>query len=362
MRIVELNPFYFPYAGGIERRIRETASRLAKRHEVHIVTAAQPGTEPGITLEGSVHVHRLPSRFPLKRFYNPPPVFSSGIRAKLDALQPDVVDYHFRWSPSYNKAFLRWPGAKVATYHNTWGEGSGLLGLASRIQDARFRRQLDAAKRIVAVSDFIRDDLQRHGITPNKIDVVANGIAPQTRSSDAPGMPEPYVVFVGRLVGVKGLDVLVDAMPTMPGIHVVLVGHGPLASKLQKQADALGVADRLHLTGWVDEERKKALLQGALAYVHPARFEAFGISLLEAMDLGVPVIAAASGGIPQAVGDAGILLGHDPSDWATAVRRLAEHPDERARLVQAGRVQAARFSWDELTTQLETVYARALQA
>ncbi|MEK6984959.1 MAG: glycosyltransferase family 4 protein [Candidatus Thermoplasmatota archaeon] len=365
MRIVHLNPFYFPYAGGIERRIRSVAQRLAARgHDVHIVTAQQPGSAEGKEMEGAVTVHRLPSRFPLKRFYNPPPVVTPEVATYVNALKPDVVDFHFRWSPSYNKAFRSLACAgKVITYHNTFGEGRGLLGLASRLNDRIYMATLRHARQVVCVSDRVRRDLASRGFPEERLVVNVNAvekseIAAMVGTPETP-LPKPYAVAVGRMVAVKGFEVLVDAWPQVPDLDLVLVGKGPELEPLKRQAESRGVADRIHFPGWVSEEEKVRLLRAAFVYVHPARFESFPFSILEAMEAGAPLVCSGIGGIPEAVGDAGPLLGHDPVEWAAALRRLRTETGLRDGMAAASKARSAQFDWDRITTELEAVYRKA---
>lgn len=362
MRIVQLNPFYFPYAGGIERRLRSIARRLGRRHDVHIVTAQLPGTPAGATAEDGYTVHRLRSSFPLRRFYNPPPVRTRGLADAVADLRPDILDYHFRWAPAYNRAFRNADGTRrFVTYHNLYGEGVGLLTPLSRLNDRLYMRTLRAADRVLCVSGYLRDDLERRGIPPGRLGVSHNAVErddiEQVQGRPA-GAPEgPYVVAVGRLVAVKGFDVLIDAWPDVPrDLHLVLVGQGPQAGRLRRRAGRAGVADRVHVTGWLDEVEKIRLLKHCVAYAHPARFEAFALSALEAMTAGAPVVAARVGGLAEVVGDAGLLLGHAPRAWAAALTRLAEDSGERKRRSSASRARARAFDWDEIARDLEHAY------
>lgn len=366
MRIVHLNPFYFPYAGGIERRIRSVAQRLAAQgHEVHIVTAQQPGSQAGKEMEGKVTVHRLPSRFPLKRFYNPPPVVTPGVAAYVDGLKPDVVDFHFRWSPSYNKAFRQIAcKGKVVTYHNTYGEGRGLLGLASKANDRLYMRTLRQARRVVCVSDRVRRDLATRKFDEAKLRVNVNAVEkaeldamvgpPETK------LPRPFAVAVGRMVAVKGFDVLLDAWPQVPdGLDLVLVGKGPELEALQKRARRRGVAERVHFPGWVSEAEKVRLLRAAYLYVHPARFESFPFAILEAMQAGAPLVCSGIGGIPEAVGEAGPLLGHHPGEWAATLKHLLSEKGLRDEMAKASRKRSDAFDWDDITRDLLAIYREA---
>lgn len=371
MRIVHLNPFYFPYAGGIERRMHATGKRLAAQgHDVHVVTARLPGSPRGMTEEDGVTVHRLASRFPLKSVYNPPPVATSGLRRTLDEIDADVVDYHFRWSRSYNQAarHVADGGAGlVVTYHNTYGEGTGVLRLLSRLNDRLFMRTLRRADRVVAVSRFLRDQLASKGVDPSRLAVAYNGIDPSAYAAvegtakNAP--PGPYVVGLGRLVKLKSFGLAVRALAeARDDLHLVLVGKGPERRRLEAEARALGVSERVHTTGWVSEEEKIRLLKGARALVHPTRFEAFGLGVLEALACGTPAIAADVGGLPEVVGDAGILLGDDVHAWADAMSRLATDDGYHDRLAALALEQAHRFAWDDVAGELLKVYREAADA
>jgi glycosyltransferase involved in cell wall biosynthesis len=369
VRIVHLNPFYFPFAGGIERRIRSVSRRLAAAgHEVHVVTAQQPGTTAGIEVEdGPVSIHRLSSRFPLHRFYNPPPVLTPGLAEYVNQLAPDVVDYHFRWSPSYNGAFRRLRCPRVITYHNTYGEGRGLLGLGSRINDRLYMRTLAHAARVVCVSDRVRRDLVAHGAVADGLRVNYNAVeAAEIEAVAGPPatpLPRPFAVAVGRMVAVKGFDVLIDAWPNVSQpLDLVLVGRGPELERLRRQAERCGVTERVHFPGWVDEAEKIRLLKASVAYVHPARFESFPFSLLEAMAAGAPLVSAGIGGIPEAVGDAGPLLGHDPKEWADTISRVASDAAWRRTLAQSSRQRGKAFQWDPITRDLAAIYREAISA
>ena len=139
MRIVHLNPYHYPYMGGIEHRIHHLCKRLALRHEVVVVTSRLPGTKEREIISG-YEVVRLPSRF--IDIYNPPYVSTKGVLETLQSIDPDIVDFHYRWSPSYTKDVVRYPGAKVHTSHNVFGEGVGLVRHLSYLNDVSFRRKV----------------------------------------------------------------------------------------------------------------------------------------------------------------------------------------------------------------------------
>ncbi|MBQ7405495.1 MAG: glycosyltransferase, partial [Candidatus Methanomethylophilaceae archaeon] len=102
MRFVDVNPYFYPFKGGIENRMHDTARLLTERgHEVIILTGRLPDTESEeITPEG-YRIVRLESR--LIDIYNPPFISSKGVLETLQSLDADVVNYNYRWAPSYNK-------------------------------------------------------------------------------------------------------------------------------------------------------------------------------------------------------------------------------------------------------------------
>ena len=364
MRILHLNPFYFPFAGGIERRIREVGRRHAKKHDVHVLTARLKGTTPSQTEHG-IHVHRLPSKFFLQRFYNPPLVSTGGLADAIRAIKPDVIDLHSRWSPSYAEAYKNAKSARVFTYHNTYGEGSGLLGGLSLLNDRSTRPFISQSDRIVAISRFLVDDLVTHKFPADRIQLVPNGVdrTELQHTATPPDRPASnLVVAVGRMVRLKGFHLLVRALPSVDAdVRLLICGEGPERPALQRLAKRLGVSDRVDLPGWVPEAQKLGILASCLAYAQPSHFEAFGLAALEALAMGAPVIATQIGGLPEVVGDAGLLVPpNDPSALAEAINRLHRDPSARARLAMNAPKRADNYSWDRVANDLANVYSEAL--
>lgn len=371
MRICHLNPYYFPYAGGIERRVQEIGRRLARRHEVFVLTSQLPGTPREETVDG-IHVRRLPSKYWFRNLWNPPVARTPHVLEAMRKIRPDVVDYHYRWAPAYARAFL---GAGefsrlVFTYHNTYGEGTGLLRWASLANDWWTKHFIRKSDRIVCISRFIQADLERRGFPADRLTVVPNGVdADALRRQAETGMrpaavPEPYVVAVGRLVPTKGYDLVVRALARLPPyLHAVICGDGPERERLERLAQREGVADRLHLLGWVPEADKLRLLREAAAFLHPAHFESFGMAVIEAMAMGAPIVATRVGGLPEVVGDAGLLV--EPgrvSALADGARRYLEDPAFRRRASEASVRRARELTWDASARSLERVYDEVLQA
>lgn len=230
MRIVEVNPFFHPYDGGIERRLYRAAQMFAaKGHDTTVVTGRLSPEDPEEETMDGFRVIRLRSK--QIRIYNPPFIKSYDVRETLDSLDADVVDYHYRWAPSYNKALAAYDGPKVFTYHNMWGEGGKYLRFLSEKNDDRFaRRTLRTFDHIISVSDYVRDDLIARWCSPDYITTIPTGLDDEPRAGPGDG---GYALYVGRLVRTKGLDVLVEAMKDVDG-KVVICGKGPDRKRLEK--------------------------------------------------------------------------------------------------------------------------------
>ncbi len=349
MRFVDVNPFFYPYRGGIERRMHDTARLLAARgHDVTILTARLPDTaEEERTPEG-YRIVRLPSRF--INVYNPPYVSSKGVLEALESMDADAVNYNYRWAPSYNKALKRYDGRKVFTYHNMWGEGVGFQAKLSEINDNGFRPTLETFDRIICVSDYVRNDLIRRGIPAERTVTVPTCMdMPPVRD-----VPEgDYILSLGRLVATKGLDYLMEAMRDID-CKLILCGKGPESKKLEKMVSDLGLGSKVEMRGYVSDEEKDALIDSCKLFVMPSIFESFGLAALEVMSHGKPLVFSNVNGLPETVGEGGIgVEPKDPKAIADAVNALLDDDGLRKEKGIAARKQAETYVWDRHMDVLE---------
>jgi glycosyltransferase involved in cell wall biosynthesis len=191
---------------------------------------------------------------------------------------------------------------------------------------------------------------------------------PPSGLRQAVGLPQqgPVIVSVGRFVAYKGYDHLLEAArllkPECPDVQWVIVGDGELRGALEAQCRQLGLTRHVHFLGWRDD--LPDLLSLADLFVSPAVGEHFGRVLIEAMAMGKPVIATASGGVPEIVldGETGMLVvPASPAALAEAVRALLADPAKRQRLGHAGRMRAeTEFSLTRHAEAIESVYRECL--
>lgn len=217
---------------------------------------------------------------------------------------------------------------------------------------------------VIAISDSLGEFTTRWARRPTV--TVRYGLSCPPQLDPRPAEVEPRLLAVGRLEPQKGFDVLLEAMrsvvESVPEASLAIAGEGSERERLERLIDELGLAASVRLLG--RREDVSRLLAGSFAFVHPARWEGFGLVLLEAMREGVPVIATRVGAIPEVVSeDATALLvpAEDPDRLAAAVVRLLRDPGLAATMGRAGFERLRnRFSPQRMGEEVARVYELAL--
>lgn len=207
------------------------------------------------------------------------------------------------------------------------------------VRTRRYRRAtLAAADRFLATTERARDALLLEGAPPERIRVTPPGIDVErfaaARTATPPAGGGHLLLSIGRLVWEKGHQDLLRAMALLrqrgrDDVRALIVGVGPEEKRLRGVVRDLGLADRVELRGWVPNDELPEIYATASCLVLaslPTAFweEQFGMVLAEAMAAHVPVVAAASGAIPEVIGASGTLF--PPGDWVGLARVLAEGP------------------------------------
>jgi glycosyltransferase involved in cell wall biosynthesis len=145
-------------------------------------------------------------------------------------------------------------------------------------------------------------------------------------------------------------------------LPILLAGPaGRGAGAVQAEVQRLGLADRVIVSGWLEERELAALVASATALLHPATHEGFGLPPLEAMAAGTPVVAASGGAVPEVVGDAAILLDPDDTElWADAMIRLSGDVDLATTLCTKGLVRSAKYTWERTAAETLSVHQHVL--
>lgn len=369
-----------PMGGGIARWMGELATRYPAGSLV-VSTGEQPGSA-AIDAAFPNRIDRLPVPSRRMRTIQGLLLWSRRVAALVRSL-----DAEFIWCGNLKPAAYpaRWAAARLGTPYGVMVVGSDLLILQRQIQRSRVKRRaaralLGSASTLVAISQWTAGLcgrlLEQLQIEPggDLIRTIPLGTDPvffrpgvdtrqvRTRYRLEPGR---WLLTVARLVPYKGLDtgirVLAQLRQSFPDLGYAVVGSGEQLSELEALAHSLGLKDRVRFLTGVPDRDLPALYNCADVYLGLPRsteldVEGFGISLVEASACGVPVIAARSGGIPDAVreGETGLLVdAQRPESVAEAVSRLLRDSGLSQRLGAGGRSAVESFyNWNRVTAQM----------
>jgi glycosyltransferase involved in cell wall biosynthesis len=228
---------------------------------------------------------------------------------------------------------------------------------------ALVRNHAHRADCIITPSRYTAREVERRlAVAPERIVVCPHGAPGWTARPEAP--KEGYLLFMGTLEPRKNVGGLLDAYERLPNApELVLAGHA--TDDASAWLDRIGrppLAGRVRYIGYVKPEDRYALYAGARVVVLPSFDEGFGLPILEAMQVGVPVVASNRGALPEVLGDAGPLVDPtDPDALAHALERLLHEPDFADTCIERGIHRSMEFSWKTTAERVRHAYEQALE-
>ncbi|MFC0105319.1 glycosyltransferase [Kibdelosporangium aridum] len=368
-------------AGGQNLHVAELSAALCRNgHEVTVFTRRDATDLPAevVTPQGYrvVHIDAGPARSVPKDDLLPHMgKFATNLRGHLRASSTDVVHAHFWMSGLASSLAARDLDLPVVQTFHALGtvkrryQGPADTSPPERITIERMIGQ--QAAKVVATCTDERYELIRMGVPRSQIAVVPCGVdldqfTPTGRK--AKRRHKRRIVTVGRLVPRKGFETVIAALALLPQTELVIAGGPeknkladyPEAQALQAKAQQMGVGDRVQLAGQVARQKMPQLLRSADAVVCVPWYEPFGIVPLEAMACGVPVVAAAVGGLTDTIVDGvtGIHVpARNPIALANALMPLLEDNVLNETFGMAGRDRVvARYSWDRIAWDTVRAY------
>lgn len=234
---------------------------------------------------------------------------------------------------------------------------------------------LKRATRVIAISNHTRDDVHRlYNVPLDRIDVAAPGVSTRFRPLSREvveafrrdkQLPERFFLYVGTLEPRKNLDRLIDAFAQLTDQTARLIfvgGKGWMVDSLFAKVKSLGLSDHIAFAGYAPDEDLPLWYNAATAFVYPSTYEGFGIPPLEALACGTATIVSHASSLPQAVGDAALLVDpHDVQAISEALARLWDDAALRAELAQRGIAHARQFTWQATAQATVASYRRALE-
>ncbi len=235
-------------------------------------------------------------------------------------------------------------------------------------------RSVASADQILADSAATKADLVEFYETPaEKITVLYSGVGKYFRPINSRDTLEEalkrhglnginYMLSVGTVQPRKNYSRVIEALAEARGrgqdLHLAIAGgRGWLEEEMTRTIERTGLADHVHLLGFVDDQDLPALYNGAGMLMMPSLYEGFGLPLLEAMACGTPVITSNLSSLPEVAGDAALLVDpYDVSAISDAIVAIASNAETRARLIAGGFHQVTKFTWTRAATQLMSIY------
>jgi glycosyltransferase involved in cell wall biosynthesis len=383
LRVAHLTATFPPYPGGAGNTAYRFAKGQAERgHHVEVFTAPAEGDPPD---PGEAVVHRIK---PVMAIGNAPLIPSI---ASIDGF--DVIHIHYPFIFGSELTLLgrlarrRRQQALLVHYKNRLVAKGARQVPFEAYEHTVAPLLVRAADRICVLSPdhaasvaYLRRTSERE---PSKLIEMPNGVdarlfAPGPDEAGvraAEGIPDDAVVaaFVATLDRAhhfKRLDIALAAMARLEDdrVHLLVAGGGELLDDFRRQADSLGIAERVHFLGRVPHSRLPTVLRAAdLLLLTTEPPESFGIVLIEAMACGLPTVATEYPGVRAVVGEGetGLLIPPgDPGAATAAIRKLVDSgPEGRGRLGAAGREKAERlWSWPRLLDRMDAAYAEAIDS
>ncbi len=232
------------------------------------------------------------------------------------------------------------------------------------------KQGMDVADKIITVSNLTRKIvIEKYGINPEKVVTVYNAVEPYRHhesTSIIKGIDEKIVTFLGRITMQKGPEYFVETasriIQKMDNVRFVMAGSGDMLNKMIRRAAQLKITDKFHFTGFLKGDDVFRMLRMSDVYIMPSVSEPFGISPLEAMQAGVPVIVSHQSGVAEILSNAIKINFWDVDAMADAIHGILSYPGMSKMLSKYGKKESCNLNWKDAAYKVKQVYKSAIFA
>jgi glycosyltransferase involved in cell wall biosynthesis len=380
-RRIAVESLLSPYSSAPEYVARLVEQRFAEdpkvdpaaRAEVaELRTALLTHSEREVVLDRVAQKRRRTKKLDFSGFYGPD-LFSEVSRyalcvREIASREPfDVVHAHDWMTYPAGVVAARRSGVPLVVHVHACEYDRSGDRVDPRIRDIE-QLGLDAAARVICVSHYTATVLKKHyRVDESKLRVVHNAVTHKEQVESFKldkTIPEPIVLFLGRVTFQKGPDYFLEAAARVvrvdPNVKFVMVGSGDMWSKMVERAARLGLARHVHFTGFLRGEDVEKMYAMADIYVMPSVSEPFGISPLEAMALDVPVIVSRQSGVAEVLRSALKVDFWDVAEIANKILALLRYPALREHLTDEGRDEVRAMRWEARGAHVRDVYQEVL--
>ncbi|WP_082705839.1 glycosyltransferase family 4 protein [Aneurinibacillus thermoaerophilus] len=373
MKILQVNKFYPPVIGGVEKVVYDLVEGMCSLAEMEVLVA---NTEWKYVqeIEHKAKIHRVPS---IGTYFSMPvaPTFPLWLKK----IKTDIIHFHFPF-PLGELSYLlvdkiaNIPAKTVVTWHSDIVRQKRFLKLYHPFLK-RFLEKVDTiiatSPNMVEASPYLKEHKDKCRVIPLGIDVKewekTDKLFENVKKVREEVAIKPIILFVGRLVYYKGVEYLIEAM-TEINASLFLVGEGPLKPLLQKRAEELGITEKINFLGGASKEQLVTYLHACDIFVLPSveRSEAFGIVQLEAMACGKPIVSTnLTTGVPfvNQDGKTGIVVPpKDIKSLTQALTFLIENESVRKQYGERGKERVyEHFTREKMVQSVYTLYQELLE-
>lgn len=390
MRVMMLSWEYPPrIVGGISPHVYELSQELQRKGiEVHVVTKSTPNAPDEETEPSGVQVHRVHLAEKPNDFLHEIQLLNQATDLRVRQLledwrpggQPTIFHAHDWLSlDAARELKYEYKLPMIATVHATeYGRHGGIFNDTHKYIHEQEYWLTYEAWRIIVCSDFMKGEVERLFDSPdNKVDVIYNGVnaakfefewTEEERAAHRAKLALPnekIVMYVGRFVREKGIQVLLNAASVVlaqePNTKFLIVGGGN-RERFEKFLDWAGLRDKVLFTGFMANRSLHQLYRVADVAVFPSLYEPFGIVALEGMAAGAPVVASDAGGLREVVhhDETGTLsFAGNPESLAWGILHVLQDPERAKKLSEKARERLKiDFDWSHIADQTIEVYNR----
>jgi glycosyltransferase involved in cell wall biosynthesis len=373
---------YFPagehegITGGVEARALHLLREVARRHAVTVLCSYQGGAQRRRDTVAGIEVRRVGPVHPYSNDGHVATRFGYAAAALAEGLRTgafDVVEgFNYVTYPAASVLGRLRSRPRVATFHESWSfdEWVRLKGAVTGALGSVWTRSALALgfDRYVAVSETTRERLVAQGVATDRVAVVHNGVDLDVLAGVTADPPvRPSVSTSVRLIPSKRADLLIRAVARLrarlPDVALTVQGEGPERGALEALVAELGLAAHVTFAGRLPRfEDALALRKRHQVFCLPSRSEGFGMVVIEAMGMGLPVVCTDIPVLHEIAGDGAALFFRldDEADLAEKLEKLLTDAGLRAEMSRRALAHASGFSWARLAASVEDVYRQVI--
>lgn len=358
MRILHITQRSLEFRGGVERQIYEVSSRLVKKGFLIEVVCGDGQTSINpVLVDGGIHINKLLSLRLLPLPYGlgvvVPLMLSVSLSIDADVVHAHSYGFPATWIGYFYKIFRNKP-LVVSTHSDPRARIYPLFDLLRMIPVVK-------ADKVIANTHLEMRHLVQLGVVPSYISLIPNGVTLSNRVIQM-NRKDNLIFCLNRLdKRHKGQDILIRAIDyvrlEIPGIRLEIAGEGPDLYEFRRLVSELDLTKHVVFLGEIDEDTRRQKLMDCSVFCVSPRTESFSIVLLEAMSFGAPIVATNVGGIPEVIGDSGIMVPpEDPALLGAALVEVITNHYLAGELGRKGIERARKYNWDDIANEHARLY------